>query len=165
MTISHWKPGHSGASLAASLGAGLFFVWGCGGGEVIPPPKPTAAPAVAKLAAPTPDAFRDFPGERVVPNEVFRLKAKAKAVAVVEVVISMVKVEWTTREMPDGRKIKEGTAELIIKKGTQSRTIRVEQDETKKTLGCQILVKAVGEDYDAKRYDYLPWVDLIVTPR
>ena len=154
-----------GAPLAAGLGASLLFLMGCGGGEVIPPPAPTAAPVVAKPVAPTPDAYRDFKGERVVPNEVFRLKAKAKAVAVVEVVINMVKVQWTTRETPDGKNIKEGTAELVIQKGTESRTIRVEQDETKKTLGCQILVKAVGEDYDAKRFDYLPWVDLIVTPR
>ena len=150
--------------LRCAFAAGLTLLAGCGGGELIAPPSPAAA-AVAKPAKPAPDAFRDFAGERVVPKEVFRLKAKAKAVAVVEVVIRMVKVEWTTREMPDGRKIKEGTAELVVEKGTERRTLRVEQDETKKTLGCQVTVKAVGEDYDAKRFDYLPWVDLIVTSR
>ena len=162
MTSSQENSIHFWRSIGPSLGLALLV--GCGGGEVVTTPPP-AAPVVAKPAPAPPDAYRDFAGERVVPKEVFRLKAKAKAVAVVEVVIHMVKVEWTTREMPDGRKIKEGTAELVIKKGDKKRTVRVEQDETKTTLGCKVTVKAVGEDYDAKRFDYLPWVDLVVTSR
>ena len=151
--------------LSLSWPVGLLVIAACGGGEVVKTPAPAAPVAVAKPAPVAPDAYRDFGGERVVTKEVFRLKAKAKAVAEVEVVIRMIKVEWTTREMPDGRKIKEGTAELIIKKGDKERRVRIEQDDTKRTLGCQVTVKAVGEAYDKKRMDYLPWVDLIVTSR
>lgn len=144
----------------------------CGASQVTPLPAPDAAPAAAPdtpAAKPAPartvDAYRDFKGEHVAAGEVFRLKAKAKAIDGLEVVIRMVKVEWTTGELPDGRKIKEGTAELVIQKGAEERTTRVQQDDTKRSLGCQITVKAVGEDYDQKRFDYLPWVDLIVEAR
>ncbi len=146
------------------LALALVFLVACGGGQVVETPPPST-----KAAAPPPppkeDAFRDFAGERVVPNEVFRLRAKAKAVAIVEIVINMVRVEWTTREMPDGRKIKEGTAELVVKKGDKQRRFRLEQEDSKKVFGTKILVKAVGEDYDKSRFDYLPWVDLVVTAK
>jgi hypothetical protein len=142
----------------------LTLVAACGGGHVIDVPPPPAKPA-APPPPPKADAFRDFGGERVVPNEVFRLRAKAKAVAIVEIVISMIRVEWTTREMPDGRKIKEGTAELLVKKGDKKRRFRLEQDEVKTVMGTKIEVKGVGEDYDKSRYDYLPWVDLVVTAK
>ncbi len=141
----------------------IALLWACGGGQVVdvppPPPKPAAPPPPPKA-----DAYKDFEGERVVPKEVFRLRAKAKAVAVVEIVINMVKVEWTTRETPDGKQIKEGTAELIVKKGEKQRRFRLETDESKTVYGAKITVKGVGENYDKSRMDYLPWVDLVVEP-
>jgi hypothetical protein len=134
----------------------------CGGAPV---KKEVAPTAPVKKGPATPDAFRDFGGERVKTGEVVRLRSKSKAVLGVEVVIRLLKVEWMTHDMPDGRKVKDGIAVFMVHKGQKERRTRVQLDDTKRSLGCKITVKGVGEAYVAERMDYLPWADVVVDPR
>ena len=136
---------------------------GCGGA---PAKKDVAAPApVVKKKPAGPDAYRDFGGDRVKAGEVVRVRAKSVAVTSLQVVIRLLKVEWMTHDMPDGRKVKDGIAVFLVSKGQKERRSRIQMDDTKRSLGCKITVQAVGEEYVAERMDYLPWADVIIEPR
>jgi hypothetical protein len=124
-----------------------------------PPPKPAAATAQAPQG---PDAYRDHAGPHVAAGEVFRLKDTAYAIDGAEVVVSLVKAAWSKRELPDGRVIREGSAELQVARGEESTRRILEQGESKTMLGVKVSVVNAGEDYDDKRMDYIPWVELKV---
>ena len=80
-----------------------------------------------------------------------------------ELVIELVKTAWTTRELPSGKEVKDGTADLLVKKGEKSRRVRLDEGASRVIYGVKIEVLGAGEDYDKSRLDYLPWVDLKVT--
>ncbi len=140
-----------------------LLIGGCGGsgGHVVeaPPPK-KEAPKPKPVAH---DAFRDFGGKVVAPGEHFRLQSKPIGVKGLEVVIQLVKTEWTERELPSGKTVKDGTADILIKKGEASRRVRLDEGESRVIYGAKILVHEAHEGYDPKRMDYLPWIDVVVS--
>ncbi|MCO4762817.1 MAG: hypothetical protein KC502_14985 [Myxococcales bacterium] len=141
-------------SLVLSFGA-------CANPQLIeaPPPKPV----VKKVAPQGPDAFRDFGGKRVKKGEVFRLEAMDMVgVAGHRIVLRLVKTEWTTRELPSGKKLKEGTADIEIQKGEKTKRKRIDQEETRTVFGAKITVRGAGEMYSKKRMQYVPWVEIVV---
>ena len=133
-----------------------------GGGQVVkeaPPPKVEEKPAEPVAF----DAFRDFGGQRIDPGVKHRLRTKPIGINQLEVVVELVKTEWTTRELPDGKEVKDGTADLLIKKGEKSRRVRLDEGEARVIYGAKIKVEGAGEEYDKSRLDYMPWVDIVVT--
>ncbi len=144
-----------------ALIGGLALLTACGGGQVVA--KPVAKPVVNKPEPVKHDAFRDFGGQTIAPGTKFRLKTKPIGIDQLKVVIELVKTEWTTRELPSGKEVKDGTADLLIKKGEKSRRVRLDEGESRVIYGAKILVDAAGEGYDKERLDYMPWVDIIVT--
>lgn len=111
-----------------------------------------------------PDAFRDFRGEHGTSGKVFRLGGKPMAVDGVEIVVTLVKTEWSTMAAPNGKEIREASANLLVQKGQEERRISLGQGETRQALGASITVVAAGENYDTARLLYLAWVDLRVEP-
>ena len=151
--------------LSASVVAALLVASpACGGGagHVVEQPV-KAAPAPKKEAPQTFDAFRDFGGEVVAPGEKVRLKTKPIGFKDLRIVVELVKTEWTTRELPSGKEVKDGTADLLIKKGEKSRRVRLDEGESRVIYGAKISVEGAGEAYDKERLDYMPWVDILVT--
>lgn len=147
--------------LGVSLVVALLASFGCGGGQVI---EKSVAEKAAPAAAPqTPDAYRDFGGKHVKLGSKFRLGARPMGVQGAELVIELVKTVWTTRELPSGKEVKDGTADLLVKKGEKSRRVRLDEGASRVIYGVKIEVLGAGEDYDKSRLDYLPWVDLKVT--
>ena len=134
---------------------------GGGGGQVIEAPPPVKKAPPPKPVRP--DAFRDFGGRIVAPGERFRLRSKPVGVKELRVVIELVKTEWTERELPSGKTVKDGTADLIVRKGESSRRVRLDEGESRVVLGARILIHDADEGYDPKRMDYLPWIDVVVT--
>ena len=82
----------------------------CGGGYLVK----DSAPAPVKVAEvpKTPDAFRDHRGEKVKPGQKFRLAAKPIAVEGLNIVIELVKVDWSTMTAPSGKEMREAAAKL-----------------------------------------------------
>ncbi len=132
----------------------------CGEAQVRDAPPPPPPPE--REAPPEPDAYRDHSGPHAKAGEVFQVKDTPIAVDGVQVVVSLVKATWTKRELEDGRVIREGSAEIEIRKGQQSTKRILDQDESVVALGVRVTVKGAGEDYDNKRLDYIPWVELMV---
>jgi len=128
---------------------------------MVTPAPPPAKPPVVQAE---PDAFRDFRGEHGAAGKVFRLGGKPMAVDGVEVVVTLVKTEWSTMAAPNGKDIREASAQLLVQKGQEERRISMGQGETRQALGATITVVAAGENYDATRLLYLAWVDLRVEP-
>ncbi len=125
----------------------------------LPPPPSKPAPK-----APEPeDAFSDFGGKKVDKGVPVRLEA-ADMVGINghRVVIQLIKTEWTTRELANGKKLKEGTADLQVQKGDKIKRKRIDQEETRTVFGAKITVKGAGETYSNKRMDYVPWVEIVV---
>ena len=135
---------------------------GCGGsGHVIEKPKPLKAAVMQEVVKP--DAYRDFGGETIALNTKFKLRTKPVGVKELQIVVELVKTQWTTRELPDGREVKDGTAELLLKKGETSRRVRLDEGESRVVYGAKITVEGAGEAYDKSRLDYMPWVDIVVS--
>lgn len=134
---------------------------GGGGGQVI---EPAATPAAAPKEAPkTPDAYRDFGGETVALGVKHRLRTRPIGIKELNIVVELVKTQWTTRELPNGKEVKDGTADLLIKKGEKSRRLRLDEGESRVIYGAKISVEGAGEEYDKSRLDYMPWVDIVVS--
>lgn len=148
-------------AFAIIAGAALALCACGGGGHIIEAPPTAPKKAAEKPAAA--DAYRDFGGASVSLGEPFRLRTKPIGVRELEIVIELVKTEWTTRELPDGRTVKDGTADLLVRKGEGSRRFRLEQGESREILGAKITLKEANEGYDEQRLDYMPWVDVVVT--
>ncbi len=149
-------------ALAAITGAaiGCLGLAACGAPMVteLPPPKK------AQVVQADPDAFRDFRGEHGTPGKVFRLGGKPMAVDGVEIVVTLVKTDWSTMTAPNGKDIREASANLLVQKGQEERRISLGQGETRQVFGTSITVVAAGENYDNARLLYLAWVDLRVEP-
>jgi len=159
--MSHrFVPPRSAPALLATI-ASLLALAACSNPQLIETPKPK--PAAEAPAAPTgPDAYRDHAGPHIAAGEVFRLKDTAFAVDGAQVVVSLVKAAWSKRELPDGRTVREGSAEIQVARGEESTRRILEQGESKTMLGVRVSVVNAGEDYDEKRLDYIPWVELKV---
>lgn len=141
--------------------AGLAVIAaGCGNPQVKDAPPPPPPPK--KQAPAAPDAFRDHSGPHAAAGEVFQLKDTPIAVDGVRVVVSLIKASWTKRELDDGRVIREGSAEIEVRKGEERTSRILDQDESVVLFGVRVTVTGAGEDYDKSRLDYIPWVELKV---
>ena len=145
----------------SALIAATLVLTACGNPQVRDAPPPTAP--VAPKPVERDDAFRDFGGKVVAIGLPFRLESK-DMVGIKEhrAVVSMIKVDWTATEGPDGKMVKEATVELLVQKGERSKKRRIEQGDTRTVLGVKITVKDGGEMYSKKRMLYVPWVELVV---
>lgn len=142
-----------------TLGASLA---GCGGpqGAVV---DTTVKPTPVVEAPKEPDAYRDFRGRKVKLGERFRLAAESVGVEGAEVVLTLVKTEWSTMTTPAGKELKEITVNLRIQHGQEERTAQLSQGD-KRVLGThRYEVLAGGEDYNKARMVYEPWVELRIS--
>jgi len=146
--------------LAASA---VVVSFGCGGGGHVVKQAPAPKKVEKKPEPKGPDAYRDFGGKTVAPGTKFRLRTKPYGIQQFEIVVELVKTQWTTRELPNGKEVKDGTAELLIRKGEKSRRLRLDEGESRVVYGAKIMVDGAGEAYDKSRMDYMPWVDILVT--
>ena len=146
--------------LTSLICAPLMF--GCGHPQLIETPTAPAPKAAPKPAEPD-DAFADFGGRKVAPGTPVRLEA-AEIVGIKghRLIIQLMKTEWTSRELPSGKVVKEATADLRVERGTVSKRKRIDQDETRTVHGAKITVRGAGEQYSEKRMDYVPWVEIVV---
>jgi hypothetical protein len=139
------------------------FLAGCGGAETVTPADPRETPPVAQVEAPAqPNAFRDFQGPRVATGKPFRVSVKPVAVAGAELVISLVKIDWSTMTGPSGKDTREATASIRVQKGEEDRAVMLSQGEARTVLGTRISLLSAGEDYDKARMSYDPWIEIQV---
>ena len=122
------------------------------------PPK---GPTVRAVQA-DPDAYRDFRGEHGTLGKVFRLGGKPMAVDGADLVLTLVKTEWSTLAAPNGKEIREASAQLLVQKGQEERRMSIGQGETRPVFGVAVTIVGAGEQYDAARLLYLAWVDVRV---
>ncbi len=144
-----------GVPLAAACG-------GTGGGYVVPPDQ---APAPAAVAAPvdkTPDAWREFGGEKVKVGQKFRLAGKRIGVEGPNIVLELQKIDWSTLTAPNGTQMKEATAHILLFRGEEEREVLLPTKDEKRALGVLIKALDAGDDYNRQRMTYEPWVELIV---
>lgn len=134
----------------------------CGstGGRVLPPPEPTSE---APPPAATPDAFRDFSGERVDAGAPFELDGVGRAVRGVEVVVRMDRVRTSTWMAPSGEERTEGVATIFVERGTERATVRVREGDAGEALGVKVEVHEASVAYSDTRLDYLPRAKVTVT--
>lgn len=152
-------------SRAPALGIAVVavLVGACSNPQLIETPK-AAAEAPAAAAPQEPDAYRDHVGPHIAAGTTFRLKDTAYAVDGVGVVVSLVKAAWSKRTLDDGRVIREGSAEIAVARGESTQRKIMEQGDVATVAGAKITVINAGEDYDERRLDYIPWVELKVEP-
>ena len=105
------------------------------------------------------DYFAEFRGDHHPTGKVFRLQGKPVAVDGPNVILTLVKSDWSTMQTPGGKEHREATAQFLVQQGSESHTISVNQNDDGVAFNVRISVKAAGEDYNKARLDYLPWVD------
>lgn len=120
-------------------------------------------PEVAQ-APKEPNAYRDFRGTQVKLGEPFRLAAESVGVAGAEVVLTLVKAEWSTMTSPSGKEIKEISVNLRIQHGQEERGAQIAQGEKRVIGQYRYELIAGGEEYNKARMVYEPWVQLRLTP-
>ena len=120
-------------------------------------PAPEVAPAPAAPEAPA-DPLAKFEGTRKAAGTEFRLMLAPVGVEGAGVVVRVVKAEWT--EM-DGERT--ATAVIRVERGEESKTLYMEEGDTKAVLGASIHVKGAGEVYDKDTMRYPPYADMVVT--
>jgi hypothetical protein len=111
-----------------------------------------------------PNAYRDFRGTQVKLGEPFRLAAESVGVAGAEVVLTLVKAEWSTMTSPSGKEIKEISVNLRIQHGQEERGVQIAQGEKRVIGQYRYELIAGGEEYNKARMVYEPWVQLRLTP-
>lgn len=137
----------------------------CGtGGHIVEPDE--AAPPPTAPAPPSPDAFRDFSGDRVDPGVEFEVDGVGRAVRGVEAVVKVTKVNTSTWYPPGGGEAVEGTAYLMVEKGQESASLRLKDGEEGSALGVHVAVRRADVPYDDQRMDYYPkaWITVTAAP-
>lgn len=119
-------------------------------------------PKVAEPVAQEPDAFRDYRGLHYKANEKFRATHKPVAVDGAEIVITLIKTDWATLSAPNGKEIREASANLKVQKGQEERLITITQGDDRVVFNARIKVVGAGEDYDKGTARYGAWVELSV---
>lgn len=144
----------------AALWVVTALATGCGGPEVVAvaPPERVLDRHIVKEA----DAFGDFRGEHVAASTPFRLAQKPIGVDGPNLVVSLVKTEWSSITTPTGKEVKEATASLRVQKGQEERSVVISQGEDRVVFGARLFVVGAGEAYDPQRMVYQAWVDLRV---
>lgn len=127
------------------------------------PPVKEAAYVPRGLDAPRPvkdtDYFAEFRGDHQPTGKVFRLQGKPVAIDGPNVIVTLVKSDWSTMTTPGGKEHREATAQVMVQRGAESHTVSINQGDDAVAFNVRISVKAAGEDYNKLRLDYLPWVD------
>ncbi len=103
--------------------------------------------------------FEEFRGDHHPTGTVFRLQGKPVAIDGPNVIVSLIKSDWSTMQTPGGKEHREATAQFLVQQGAESHNISVNQGDDAVAFNVRITVKAAGEDYNKARLDYLPWVD------
>lgn len=134
----------------------------CGEAMVKDPDPVSDKPKVTEPVAQEPDAFRDYRGVHYKANEKFRATHKPVAVDGAEVVITLIKTDWATLAAPNGKEIREASANLKVQKGQEERLITVAQGDDRVVFNARIKVVGAGEDYDKATARYGAWVELSV---
>ena len=148
--------------MATALVAAVTGCGGAGGGYVVAPdpaPKPVAAPAPVDK---TPDAWREFGGDKVKPGQKFRLAGKRVGVEGPNIVLQLQKIDWSTLTAPNGSQLKEATAHILLFRGEEEREVLLPTKDKARALGVLIKALDAGDDYNRQRMTYEPWVELIV---
>ena len=122
-------------------------------------PAPAPASPVAAEPAPPADPLASFEGKRQPANTEFRLMLAPVGIEGVGVVVRVVKAEWT--EM-DGERT--ATAVIQVERGEESKTLYLEEGDTKTTLGATLHVKSAGEVYDKDTMRYGPTRTSVTAP-
>lgn len=152
-----------GSSRAARAGWGIALVFGaaagggCSGGRVVTRQAP---PAGAIEPAPEPDPFDRFTGQKVPAGEPFRLGNEPVGVEGPRVVVALSKTEWTVFPSPRGEE-KLGTATIVVQRGEEAATVRVEKGKTGRALGVAVEVREVGDQMVEGRW--LAFADVVVS--
>lgn len=141
----------------------VTLVAACGDPQVVqlPPPVPQAQPSAQGAE---PDAYADFRGPHAKAGSTFRLTGKPMAVDGPNVVVSIVKVEWSTLSGPSGKDTREASVNLRVQKAQEERVVTLGQGDARTVLGAKLTLLSAGEDYDKTRLSYEPWIDLRVDP-
>jgi hypothetical protein len=144
----------------AVLAIGIVLT-ACGAPQVVqlPPPEPKVQPSAA---AGEPDAYLDFRGIHAKSGATFRLASKPMTVDGPNVVVTIVKVDWSTMTGPSGKDTREASVNLRVQKGAEERVVTLGQGDARTVLGATLTLVTAGEDYDKTRLSYEPWIDLRV---
>ena len=142
--------------LIASL---ALLLTACGGSTVVTEeryvPRGPDAPRPQKET----DFFAEFVGDHHPIGKVFRLQGKPVAVDGPNVIVTLVKADWSTITAPGGKEHREATAQIMVQQGAESHSVSINQGDDGVAFNVRITVKGAGEDYNKARLDYLPWVD------
>ena len=113
---------------------------------------------------PATDAFDRFRGQRVAAGEAFRLATDPIGVDGARIIVHLVKLDWTSMDLPSGGVSRDATAQLSVQRGEQTHRLLLDAGDTRPVAGCEIALLDSGEDYDEATARWQPWVKLRVTP-
>ena len=135
------------------IGLVVMSVLGCTPKEVVkknPPPAPAVAPAPV-----VPSVLDGFDGQMVKLGEAIRLRREPVGVASKQMMVSLVRAEWTSRERADGTEEKSATAHFVIQRGEEVRNLAIPAGESGSAFGLTIAVSDAGEEYEKSSSRYV----------
>lgn len=144
------------------LVAALFSFSACGGGARVIERKPVSTEVAPTPAAPV-DPLAGFKGARHQPDEVFVLQNNPVAIVGPNLILRMVRIEWTESENGRGVIEKEGTAHVMVESGDDSKTLRMDVGESRGAFGWRVHLFKVDDLYREGQGDYVPQAEIKVT--
>ena len=125
------------------------------------PPTPPPAPPVAE---PEPDdAFKSFGGTIIAPGTEITVHREPIGVSELRAMIALGKTEWVIHTQPGGKEDKTATANIVIQRGDDAQSIRVQSGESGEGLGVTIEVLEAGEVYEEASMRWVPFAKIKVT--
>ena len=135
------------------------MAFGCAPKEVM---KAEPVPATAKAPEPAiPSILDGFDGELVTMGELTRLHREPVGVASEQLMVSLVRAEWTTRERADGSEEKSATAHFVVQRGDEVKNLAVAAGDKGVAFGVSITVKDAGEEYEASSKRYVQFAAVV----
>ena len=133
--------------------------FGCAPKEVVKV-NPIAATAKAPEPA-TPSILDGFDGVMVTMGELMRLHREPVGVASKQLMVSLVRAEWTSRERADGSEEKSATAHFVIQRGDEVKNLAVAAGDKGMAFGVSIAVQDAGEEYEASSKRYVQFAAVV----
>ena len=137
----------------------VLVAFGCAPKEVV---KVEPIPTTAKAPEPAvPSILDGFDGVMVTMGELTRLHREPVGVASKQLMVSLVRAEWTSRERADGSEEKSATAHFVIQRGDEVKNLAIAAGEEGMAFGVSIAVQDAGEEYEASSKRYVQFAAVV----
>jgi hypothetical protein len=134
----------------------------CGGGARVIKPRPVVKQAQA-VPTRSADPLEGFKGERHKPGEIFVLANNPRAIVGPSLILRLVRIDWAISESGRGVVEKEGTAHIVVESGDLSKTLRLDEGESRGAFGWRVHLSEVNDLFREGQGDYVPQATIKVT--